>query len=64
LEGKRSCHTGFGRNAGWKIPFSHLMDKGQLPKYCEAINAPTPEKDLYAISNYFKAACAPGKNAK
>lgn len=60
LEGKKSCHTGFGRNAGWKIPFSHLMDKKQLPRFCDAIEATTPEKDLYAISNYFKHACAPG----
>lgn len=60
LKGKRSCHTGYGRNAGWKVPFSHLMDKGELPPFCDEINAPTPEKDLNAVSQYFGAACAPG----
>jgi hypothetical protein len=60
LRGKRSCHTGFGRNAGWKIPFSHLMDKKELSKLCNDVNAPTPERDIYAVSNYFSAACAPG----
>lgn len=36
------------------------MDKDQLPKLCDGINAPTTEKDLFAISNYFKEVCAPG----
>lgn len=60
LKGKRSCHTGYGRNAGWKVPFSHLMDKEQLQPLCDELKAPTPEKDLNAISEYFAAACAPG----
>ncbi|ODM92907.1 Transferrin [Orchesella cincta] len=60
LKGKRSCHTGFGRNSGWRIPFSHLMDHRQLSPYCDKINASNVERDLYAVSNYFEAACAPG----
>lgn len=60
LKGKRSCHTGYGRNAGWKVPFSHLMDKGELTPLCEELNAPAPERDLNAVSKYFGAACAPG----
>jgi hypothetical protein len=36
------------------------MDKNQLPKLCDRLNAPTLEKDLYAFSTYFKEACAPG----
>ncbi|ODM93913.1 Transferrin [Orchesella cincta] len=60
LKGKRSCHTGFGRNAGWKVPFSHLMEKGELSPLCDQITAPTPERDLNAVANYFDSACAPG----
>jgi len=36
------------------------MDKNQLTGLCEEITAPTTEKDLYAMSNYFGPACAPG----
>lgn len=30
LQGKRSCHTGLGRSAGWIIPMGLLYD--QLPE--------------------------------
>jgi hypothetical protein len=36
------------------------MDKKELSKLCNDVNAPTPERDIYAVSNYFSAACAPG----
>ncbi|CAL8085584.1 unnamed protein product [Orchesella dallaii] len=60
LKGKRSCHTGFGRNSGWTIPISHLMNQRQLSPYCDGINASNLERNLYAVSSYFEAACAPG----
>nr|AAL57604.1 transferrin variant A [Cyprinus carpio] len=44
LKGKKSCHTGLNRNAGWKVPDS-------------AICGQTPGCTLY---NFFSKGCAPG----
>ncbi|XP_052470187.1 transferrin-a [Carassius gibelio] len=44
LKGRKSCHTGLNRNAGWKVPDS-------------AICGQTPDCTLY---NFFSKGCAPG----
>ncbi|XP_048019488.1 transferrin-a [Megalobrama amblycephala] len=44
LRGKKSCHTGLNRNAGWKVPDSVIC--GQ-----------SPDCTLY---NFFSEGCAPG----
>lgn len=44
LQGKKSCHTGLNRNAGWKVPDSAICGK-------------TPGCTLY---NFFSKGCAPG----
>ncbi|CAM4594251.1 unnamed protein product [Leuciscus chuanchicus] len=44
LEGKKSCHTGLNRNAGWKVPDSVICGK-------------KPDCTLY---KFFSKGCAPG----
>lgn len=49
LRGKKSCHTGLGRSAGWNIPIGLL--------YC---NLPEPRKPLEkAVANFFSGSCVP-----
>ncbi|KAJ8271157.1 hypothetical protein GJAV_G00123390 [Gymnothorax javanicus] len=48
LEGKKSCHTGVGRTAGWNIPMGLIYDK---TKNCN-------------FSTYFSESCAPGADEK
>ncbi|XP_074544804.1 transferrin-a [Halichoeres trimaculatus] len=44
LKGKRSCHTGVGRTAGWNIPMGHIYSQTQDCNF----------------GNFFSAGCAPG----
>ncbi|TST47712.1 Serotransferrin-2 [Bagarius yarrelli] len=46
LKGKKSCHTGVGRTAGWNIPMGLLHEKYQN---CD-------------LSTYFSESCAPGSD--
>ncbi|KAM4864019.1 serotransferrin-like [Urocitellus parryii] len=49
LRGKKSCHTGLGRSAGWNIPIGLL--------YC---NLPEPRKPLEkAVASFFSGSCVP-----
>ncbi|XP_058126943.1 transferrin [Anopheles ziemanni] len=60
LRGKKSCHTGFGRNVGYKIPVARLQRAGllKLPVADGALS--TVERELTALSEFFNAACLPG----
>ncbi|XP_068604701.1 serotransferrin-like [Brachionichthys hirsutus] len=55
LKGKKSCHTGLGKTAGWNIPIGTLISLDLLQ---------WPGPDIIsleeAVQNYFSASCAPG----
>ncbi|XP_037644109.1 transferrin-a [Sebastes umbrosus] len=55
LQGKKSCHTGLGKSAGWNIPIGTLVSMGQI-QWTGIEDTPIEE----AVSNFFLASCAPG----
>uniref|UniRef100_A0AAG5DK04 Transferrin-like domain-containing protein n=1 Tax=Anopheles atroparvus TaxID=41427 RepID=A0AAG5DK04_ANOAO len=61
LRGKKSCHTGFGRNVGYKIPVARLQRAGllKLPGANDG-ELSSVERELSALSELFSASCLPG----
>ncbi|XP_031710794.1 transferrin-a [Anarrhichthys ocellatus] len=55
LRGKKSCHTGLGKSAGWNIPIGTLVSLN-LIQWEGVEDRPVEE----AVSNYFHSSCAPG----
>ncbi|XP_041658628.1 transferrin-a [Cheilinus undulatus] len=55
LRGKRSCHTGLGKSAGWNIPIGTLVSMGLIQ--WEGMEDTSLET---VVSNFFSASCAPG----
>lgn len=53
LQGRRSCHTGTFRTAGWKIPLAVLRSRKIMPADCRG--------ELYTAESFFSGSCAPGK---
>ncbi|MGH0146430.1 UNVERIFIED_CONTAM: hypothetical protein FKN15_008227 [Acipenser sinensis] len=55
LKGKKSCHTGLGKSAGWNIPIGTLVSEGILEW-----EGPEIEQIESAVSRFFSASCVPG----
>lgn len=48
LEGKKSCHTGLGKSAGWNIPIGTLLSMG-LIKWTGIEDSPVEEGEVYNV---------------
>lgn len=57
LRGKKSCHTGFGRNVGYNIPLTRLR---HVLKFSVDPTLSSVEKELKALSDFFAASCIVG----
>ncbi|XP_068136532.1 saxiphilin-like isoform X2 [Hyperolius riggenbachi] len=55
LKGKKSCHSGVSRTAGWIVPIDMLVDKKLL-----SWEGPVKEPIQKAASRFFSLSCAPG----
>ncbi|XP_063891751.1 transferrin [Helicoverpa armigera] len=60
LKGLKSCHTGVGRNVGYKIPLTMLMKRSVFPKMNDHSISPR-ENELKALSTFFSKSCIVGK---
>ncbi|XP_058830557.1 transferrin [Topomyia yanbarensis] len=60
LKGKKSCHTGYGRNVGYKIPITKLKKLG-LFKLADDPELSPLEKELKGLSELFGSSCLVGK---
>jgi len=54
LEGKKTCHTGAGKTAGWNVPVGTLLSMNYMK--------PDPSCNPYvAAGKYFNESCVPSK---
>lgn len=60
LRGKKSCHTGYGRNVGYKIPITKLKKHGLFKLATDPEMSPL-EKELKGLSDLFGSSCLVGK---
>nr|AIA24538.1 transferrin 1 [Bactrocera dorsalis] len=59
LRGKKSCHTGFGRNVGYKIPITKLKNT-QILKVSLDPELSATDRELKALSEFFSQSCLVG----
>ncbi|XP_072427804.1 uncharacterized protein [Chiloscyllium punctatum] len=53
LKGKKSCHTGFGKSAGWNIPVGTI-----LKRFGESFSIDDPIEKF--VAQFFSSSCVPG----
>ncbi|XP_067898024.1 serotransferrin-B-like [Heterodontus francisci] len=53
LKGKRSCHTGIGKSAGWNIPIGTLLEQ-----HSTSWNRADPIEKF--VAQFFSSSCVPG----
>jgi len=59
LRGAKSCHTGFGRNVGYKIPITKLKNTHVLKVSADPQISAT-ERELKSLSEFFTQSCLVG----
>ena len=57
LKGKKSCHTGARKTAGWNVPIGYMLRKNIIPP----VKCDTETHDFYSVANFFNQSCVPGK---
>ena len=57
LKGKKSCHTGARRTAGWRVPIGYMLRKEIMP----AVACGNANNDFLSVAAFFKESCVPGK---
>lgn len=60
LRGKKSCHTGYGRNVGYKIPVTKLRAHGIIEISTDQY-LPSLERELKGLSDVFSQSCLVGR---
>ncbi|XP_033118671.1 melanotransferrin-like [Anneissia japonica] len=53
LKGKRSCHTGVKKTAGWNVPVGYLLGEGLM----DVVDC---NSDIKSAGMFFSESCAPG----
>lgn len=60
LRGKKSCHTGYGRNVGYKIPITKLRAHGIIEISTDQY-LPSLERELKGLTDLFSKSCLVGR---
>ncbi|XP_068690510.1 serotransferrin-like isoform X2 [Montipora foliosa] len=56
LKGKKSCHTGARRTAGWRVPIGYMLRTKLIP----AVKCGNNLSDFLSAADFFRESCVPG----